>query len=116
MKWCLDNSITSQLTTPVSVQDLGSALFSALESSAVIQVTEPSDVPYEILLAEDNYVNQKLAVKILQTYGHNVAIAENGEVAVNSYKASVLDGKPFDVILVCSERSFPHISPNLHIS
>lgn len=45
-------------------------------------------------------VNQKLAVKILEKYGHSVAIAENGNQAVESYKNSVLQSKPFDVILV----------------
>jgi CheY-like chemotaxis protein len=29
------------------------------------------------LLAEDNIINQKLAVKILEKYGHIVEIAEN---------------------------------------
>ncbi|KAI9447010.1 hypothetical protein F5148DRAFT_743315 [Russula earlei] len=30
LKWCLDNSISSEVTTPVSTQDLASALISAL--------------------------------------------------------------------------------------
>ncbi|KAK0448574.1 hypothetical protein EV421DRAFT_1889261 [Armillaria borealis] len=99
LKWCLDNSITAQLTTPVTTQDLSSALVAALESNTVNPVTVPTDLRFDILLAEDNMVNQKLAVKILEKYGHSVAIAENGNQAVESYKNSVLQSKPFDVIL-----------------
>jgi CheY-like chemotaxis protein len=51
--------------------------------------------------AEDNLVNQKLAVKILEKYGHTVEIAENGSLAVDAFKARVAQGKPFDIILVC---------------
>ncbi|KXN88384.1 Hybrid signal transduction histidine kinase J [Leucoagaricus sp. SymC.cos] len=100
LKWCLDNSISSQVTTPVTAQDLASALITALESNTVSPVSASSDVTFDILLAEDNLVNQKLAVKILEKYGHQVEIAENGSLAVDAYKARVAQGKPFDVILM----------------
>lgn len=50
-----------------------------------------------ILLAEDNPVNQKLAVSLLTKAGYSVEIAENGKEAVEMYSA-----KPhmFDVILM----------------
>ena len=60
----------------------------------------PNDVVFDILLAEDNLVNQKLAVKILEKYGHSVEIAENGSLAVDAFKSRVNQGKPFDIILV----------------
>jgi osomolarity two-component system sensor histidine kinase NIK1 len=97
----LDNSISSQVTTPVNARDLSSALISALESSTVSPVTAQTDVVFDILLAEDNLVNQKLAVKILEKYGHSVEIAENGSLAVDAFKARVCCNKPFDIILVC---------------
>ena len=100
VKWCLDNSISSQVTTPVTAQDLASALISALESNTVSPVSAPNDVVFDILLAEDNMVNQKLAVKILEKYGHTVEIAENGSLAVDAFKARIQLGKPFDIILV----------------
>lgn len=100
VKWCLDNSISSQVTTPVTAQDLASALITALESNTVSPVSAPNDVTFDILLAEDNLVNQKLAVKILEKYGHTVEIAENGSLAVDAFKARVAQGKPFDIILV----------------
>ncbi|KAF9244482.1 hypothetical protein BU15DRAFT_85871 [Melanogaster broomeanus] len=100
LKWCLDNSISSQVTTPVTAQDLASALISALESNTVSPVAAPNDIVFDILLAEDNMVNQKLAVKILEKYGHSVEIAENGSLAVDAFKTRVQQHKPFDIILM----------------
>jgi len=84
----------------VSAQDLASALISALESSTVSPAAATNDVVFDILLAEDNLVNQKLAVKILEKYGHTVEIAENGSLAVDAFKARVQRNRPFDIILV----------------
>jgi PleD family two-component response regulator len=111
VKWCLDNSISSQITTPVSAQDLSSALISALESNTVSPVSAPNDVVFDILLAEDNLVNQKLAVKILEKYGHTVEIAENGSLAVDAFKSRVTQNKPFDIILVRTYCLIPSLSP-----
>lgn len=88
------------MTTPVAAQDLAAALISALESNTVSPVAAPNDIVFDILLAEDNMVNQKLAVKILEKYGHSVEIAENGSLAVDAFKTRVLQTKPFDIILV----------------
>jgi len=85
---------------PVSPQDLSSALISALESNAVSPVAAPAGVRFDILLAEDNVVNQKLAVQILNKYGHQVEIAENGALAVDAFKQRIAEGHPFDIILV----------------
>ncbi|KAI0298323.1 hypothetical protein BC826DRAFT_999267 [Russula brevipes] len=90
LKWCLDNSISSEVTTPVSTQDLASALISALESSTVSPAAATNEMMFDILLAEDNLVNQKLAVKILEKYGHSVEIAENGSLAVDAFKRDIL--------------------------
>ena len=112
MKWCLDNSISSEVTTPVSVQDLASALISALESSTVSPAAATNDVVFDILLAEDNLVNQKLAVKILEKYGHTVEIAENGSLAVDAFRARVQRNRPFDIILV-RIRAYLHLNKQL---
>jgi PAS domain S-box-containing protein len=48
-----------------------------------------------ILLAEDNAVNQLLAVRLLQGAGHTVIVAGNGQVAVDRWKH-----EPFDVVLM----------------
>jgi osomolarity two-component system, sensor histidine kinase NIK1 len=94
------------VTTPVTAQDLAAALISALESNTVSPVSAPNDVTFDIilLLAEDDLVNQKLAVKILEKYGHTVEIAENGSLAVDAFKDRVAQGKPFDIILIVDFR------------
>jgi signal transduction histidine kinase/ligand-binding sensor domain-containing protein/CheY-like chemotaxis protein len=51
--------------------------------------------PLEILLAEDNAVNQKLAVRLLEKRGHRVATAGDGLQAVAQY-----DAGHFDLILM----------------
>lgn len=49
----------------------------------------------KILLAEDNLVNQELAVELLESYGHQVQVADNGRAAVDLYQT-----QPFDLVLM----------------
>jgi CheY-like chemotaxis protein/HPt (histidine-containing phosphotransfer) domain-containing protein len=49
----------------------------------------------QVLLAEDNIVNQKLACRILEKLGATVTIADNGEAAIAALAAAT-----FDVILM----------------
>jgi PAS domain S-box-containing protein len=53
------------------------------------------DVPQRILLAEDNFVNQQLALKILQKAGHQVQVANNGAEALLA-----LELAPYDLVLM----------------
>ena len=48
-----------------------------------------------LLLAEDNPVNQRLAVSLLEKRGHQVVVAGNGREAL-----AALDGRPFDAVLM----------------
>ena len=48
-----------------------------------------------VLLAEDNPVNQKLAMALLNRLGHSVKLAENGHQAV-----TLRQNEPFDLILM----------------
>ncbi len=51
--------------------------------------------PLHILLAEDNAVNQKVAVQLLQKGGHTITLAENGKQAVAQFNV-----QHFDLILM----------------
>jgi two-component system sensor histidine kinase/response regulator len=48
-----------------------------------------------ILLAEDNLINQKLAVALLEKLGHQVSIVDNGNKALQS-----LENERFDLVLM----------------
>jgi two-component system, sensor histidine kinase RpfC len=50
---------------------------------------------YQVLLAEDNYINQKVAQKILQRAGHTVSVAGTGEEALHA-----LLHECFDVVIL----------------
>jgi osomolarity two-component system sensor histidine kinase NIK1 len=94
LKSCLDLGITSYMTTPCKLIDLGNGMVPALENRATPSLADNTR-SFEILLAEDNTVNQRLAVKILEKYHHVVTVVGNGEEAVEAVKR-----KKFDVILM----------------
>ncbi|KAJ7619459.1 hypothetical protein FB45DRAFT_839951 [Roridomyces roridus] len=100
MKWCLEHGISANHTTPITTLDLSSVLLSALENNTVNPASAATDVTYDILLAEDNMVNQKLALRILEKYGHSIELAENGSLALQAFMDRALQNKPFDVILM----------------
>lgn len=85
---------------PVSLPDLASALISALESNTANTVATELPTTFDVLIAEDNPVNQKLAQRFLEKYSHGVEIAENGLLAVEAYKARAEQGRRFDAVLV----------------
>ncbi|EEU46433.1 uncharacterized protein NECHADRAFT_104094 [Fusarium vanettenii 77-13-4] len=94
LKSCLDLGITSYMTTPCKLIDLGNGMIPALENRATPSLADNTK-SFEILLAEDNTVNQRLAVKILEKYHHVVTVVGNGWEAVEAVKR-----KKFDVILM----------------
>jgi len=51
--------------------------------------------PMDILIAEDNYVNQKLAVHILEKMGYKPDVASNGHEVLNSFAK-----KRYDLVLM----------------
>jgi signal transduction histidine kinase len=52
-------------------------------------------VPRRILLAEDNPVNQRVAVRMLEKEGHKVVVTQNGREAVEAWRT-----QPFDLIFM----------------
>jgi CheY-like chemotaxis protein len=50
-----------------------------------------------VLLAEDNLVNQKLAVRLMEKAGHQVVVVDDGEQCVQVFATA---STPFDLILM----------------
>ena len=56
-----------------------------------------AETPLRVLVAEDNPVNQMLAVAILTMMGHRAEVAGNGKEAVNAVKSLAYDVVLMDV-------------------
>ncbi len=100
---CRELGISSYLTKPVRQSDLLSQIVDAVrqspdrgwESRARTR-QEKDDGPHlRVLLAEDNAVNQHLAVRVLEKRGHEVWVVDNGREAVEASERS-----SFDVLLM----------------
>ncbi len=71
----------------------------ALKREIVTQHSMREEAKYSscILMAEDNPVNQKLAVKLLEKAGYRVVVAQNGRQAVDAFRA---DPDAYDIIFM----------------
>ena len=84
--------VTAFCSKPLFLSELRSCLYSivnaeseAEEATAVRRMQRPHG---RILLAEDNELNQEIAVEILGDAGFATEVAENGEIAVEMLKNS----------------------------
>jgi len=104
---CRELGITVYLTKPIKCSELLDAIMTALGAGGV-RVAEAerslADSPdrsregMRILLAEDNPVNQRLAVRILEKYNHRVMVANNGQETIDILDR---DGpEAFDLVLM----------------
>ncbi|KAK4688001.1 osomolarity two-component system, sensor histidine kinase NIK1, partial [Tremellales sp. Uapishka_1] len=100
VKDCLEMGINTYYTTPLGLQELSNAIVPALESHSMQPGDTVKDTVLSILLAEDNLVNQKLAVKLLEVAGHKIEVADNGEIALDKFKRRRVAQTPFDVVLM----------------
>jgi len=66
-----------------------------VRSASTLDSEMASRHPLRILLAEDNFVNQKLALRLLEQMGYRAAVAANGVETL-----SALERAPYDVILM----------------
>ena len=93
LKPALDLGIASYMTTPCLMIDLGNTVLQALEERVALPPTNNIN-SLAILLAEDNVVNQKFAVKVLEKY-HVVTVVDNGLEAFEAVKA-----RRYDIVLM----------------
>jgi CheY-like chemotaxis protein/HPt (histidine-containing phosphotransfer) domain-containing protein len=100
---CRALGVDIYLSKPIKQMDLLESMTRALSGREPASRQGPAHAdaavlrlrPLNILLAEDNVVNQKLMVVMLQKKGHQVAVAANGRIAVELSIAT-----DFDLILM----------------
>jgi two-component system, sensor histidine kinase and response regulator len=101
---CHKLGIAAYLTKPITQTELREAILMALRRPTAQAVHTPvvtrhvlrtSRVQICVLLAEDNPVNQKLAVRMLEKLGHRVTVVEDGQSALDK-----LAQQPFDLVLM----------------
>lgn len=102
---CRELQICVHVTKPVRRAELKTAILKALgtqrrePADSEVALNRPknasADSPMRILLAEDNAVNRRLALRILESGGHRVVVATNGIEAVTRFTRD-----DFDVILM----------------
>ncbi len=100
---CRELGIAACLTKPIASFDLHAAICAVLDAEASrakkAEERKPSTPEKvgarRVLLAEDNIVNQRVAVGLLKRRGHHVTVVENGQEAVD-----VVEREQFDIVLM----------------
>lgn len=101
---CRQLGVSAYLTKPIDRLELQEALLRVNFASsangrtpALItrHVIREQAKPLRLLIAEDNVVNQRLIVRLMEKRGHTVVLAQNGKEALE-----VLEQQPFDIVLM----------------
>jgi signal transduction histidine kinase/DNA-binding response OmpR family regulator len=106
---CRDLGISVYVTKPVRRAELKAVVFkallrardphpgarSAMAETPTLATPLLDDSPMHILLAEDNVVNQRVALRILEKRGHRVEVVNNGAAALEA-----LGQRDFDAVLM----------------
>ncbi len=101
---CRKLGFSAYLTKPINQSDLLDAirlsLYPTKKSEEQTQLItkhslHESSLHFRILLAEDNEINQKLAVRLLEKKGYRVTVANNGQEVLSIWKKN-----PVDLILM----------------
>jgi signal transduction histidine kinase/DNA-binding response OmpR family regulator len=99
----LPRKVDAYLSRPIRYADIPAALTAALsgrrpdsqKASAPAVVRKPMPAHLRALIAEDNMVNQRVAVRMLERLGLRADVAANGREAVEMF-----DQLPYDLILM----------------
>jgi signal transduction histidine kinase/CheY-like chemotaxis protein/ligand-binding sensor domain-containing protein len=103
---CHELGIAACLVKPVRRSELAAVMTRILNSDPqanagkklVARDLRPAALPsLNILVAEDNPVNQKLAARLLEKNGHQVTVAQNGREALDHFEKAAFDLVLMDV-------------------
>jgi two-component system, sensor histidine kinase and response regulator len=103
---CRELGVAAYLTKPVRQSELMDAILTALGTRAKSEdkptlVTRhslrESQNRLRVLLAEDNAVNQLVALRLLERFGHTVTVAANGKKALEAWEKGGFDAILMDV-------------------
>jgi CheY-like chemotaxis protein len=104
---CASAGIVAAITKPVRQAVLHSLMLEAMASPATVlpsgsssdgpRVTIPAPRPLRVLVAEDNLVNRRLVVVLLEKQGHTVETVDNGRMAVDAVRNGGFDLVLMDV-------------------
>jgi two-component system sensor histidine kinase/response regulator len=99
---CQELGVSAYLPKPIRQSELQGAILRVLHAGDSkgqiplvtrynVQDTAVPTVSLRILLAEDNLVNQRLAMRLLEKRGHQVTLAGNGQAAVTAAEKDTFD-------------------------
>jgi two-component system sensor histidine kinase/response regulator len=99
---CQELGVSAYLLKPIRQSELRGAILRVLSAGDqnaqlplvtryTLHDTAAPPVSLQILLAEDNLVNQRLAMRLLEKRGHQVTVVGNGQEAVAATEKSTFD-------------------------
>ncbi|MDE2600261.1 MAG: response regulator [Rhodocyclaceae bacterium] len=94
---------SGRLLKPLLADELLDGLLTAIGEGTVEERSKPAlrkptgkvGRSLNILLAEDNPINQTLALRMLEKLGHHAHVVANGQAAIDA-----IDARPYDVVLM----------------
>jgi len=103
---CRELGVAAYLTKPVRQSQLLETILAALGATGAQTGAQPLIArrslrehkrSLRILLAEDNLINQMVAQRVLEKWGHSVCTAKNGKEALDALETQVFDMVLMDV-------------------
>ncbi|MEN3335651.1 MAG: hypothetical protein V7641_5016 [Blastocatellia bacterium] len=99
---CRELGVALYITKPIMQANLIDAIMTVLGTASPVEVLSagtlqrsPCESRGHVLLAEDNAINQRLAVHLLEKQGYTVVVAVNGKQAL-----AALEKERFDLVLM----------------